>query len=137
MRRFFAAGLAGLMLTACVEDARETGASLFAENCVACHGADGRGDGPMTAELAVTPPDLTGIVARNGGVFPRDYVMSMIDGYSRGQHGAQIMPEFGAGDMGDTVVVEDDQGRGIPVPSRLLLLADYLQSIQTAQSQIP
>ena len=37
----------------------EHGAHLYAENCAVCHGADGRGDGPAAAGLAVHPADLT------------------------------------------------------------------------------
>lgn len=35
------------------------GAALFPSNCAACHGADGRGDGPLAAKLPVPPADLT------------------------------------------------------------------------------
>jgi putative copper export protein/mono/diheme cytochrome c family protein len=35
------------------------GAAVFAANCVACHGATGRGDGPAAAGQAVPPADLT------------------------------------------------------------------------------
>jgi putative copper export protein/mono/diheme cytochrome c family protein len=37
----------------------ERGAKLYAANCVACHGAGGRGDGPLAAGLPVAPADLT------------------------------------------------------------------------------
>jgi putative copper export protein/mono/diheme cytochrome c family protein len=35
------------------------GQHLFAANCVACHGAGGRGDGPAAAGLSIHPADLT------------------------------------------------------------------------------
>jgi mono/diheme cytochrome c family protein len=35
------------------------GAKLFAVNCVACHGVEGRGDGPSAKSLPVPPADLT------------------------------------------------------------------------------
>jgi putative copper export protein/mono/diheme cytochrome c family protein len=35
------------------------GARLFATNCVACHGVEGRGDGPAAKSLAIPPADLT------------------------------------------------------------------------------
>ena len=35
------------------------GARLFARNCTPCHGADGRGDGPLARGLPIPPADLT------------------------------------------------------------------------------
>ena len=35
------------------------GARLFAANCAACHGAEGRGDGPAAQSLPLRPADLT------------------------------------------------------------------------------
>jgi copper transport protein len=34
------------------------GAELYAENCASCHGADGKGDGPLAATLAPPPANL-------------------------------------------------------------------------------
>lgn len=123
-------GAACLALSACVQETEVSPQQSFMENCAACHGADGKGGGPAAAGLNPAPPDLTGLSDRNGGVFPRDYVMSTIDGYSRGVHFSAAMPVFGDGDMGDTVIVENPDGTGTPIPTRLLALADYLESIQ-------
>src|SRR5581483_3060281 len=35
------------------------GTRIYAENCVACHGAEGRGDGEAARTLTVAPADLT------------------------------------------------------------------------------
>lgn len=120
--------LAVLGLAACVEEQID-GPTAYQENCASCHGADGTGDGPAARGLAVAPPDLTMIAARNGGVFPTDRVMSTIDGLDRGTHFSAAMPEFGAGDLGETVIVEED-GLGTPVPIKLLVLTQYLEGIQ-------
>ena len=87
------------------------------------------GDGPTARALGVAAPDLTTISARNGGTFPRDQVMSIIDGLNREPHFSTAMPEFGAGDLGETIIVEND-GLGTPVPQKLLVLTEYLESIQ-------
>ncbi len=133
MRPHGAAVLASMALGACVETPMEPtaefGAFAFQQDCAACHGTDAMGAGSFGAELIEQPPDLTTISARNGGVFPRDEVMSVIDGFARGDHFSAAMPEFGAGDMGEIVLVEE-AGIATPVPVRLLALAEYLESIQ-------
>lgn len=121
--------LAVLALAACVEEEPVDGRTAYLDNCAACHGADGTGNGPAARGLSVAPPDLTTISARNGGTFPRDAVMSTIDGYNAGDHLSGAMPEFGAGDMGETVIVENN-GLGTPVPMTLLVLTDYIESLQ-------
>lgn len=120
--------LAAFSVTACVQEPID-GRTAFQADCAGCHGAHGAGDGPIARTLDTQPPDLTQITARNGGTFPKTRVMSTIDGLDRGTHFSAAMPEFGAGDMGDTVVVEED-GIGTPVPMRLLVLTEYLESIQ-------
>lgn len=122
--------IAALALTACVEtpDAPE-GKQLYMDNCASCHGFDAKGTGEMADVLIKMPPDLTTLKARYKGEFPTDYVMSTIDGLSRKPHFSGAMPEFGAGGMGDTVIVEKD-GIGTPVPSELLALTEYLESVQ-------
>ncbi|PJI92518.1 cytochrome c [Yoonia maricola] len=120
--------LAVLGLTACVDEPVD-GRTAYLENCASCHGSSATGDGPAARDLAVAPPDLTTIAARNGGVFPTNQVMSTIDGLDRGAHFSVAMPEFGAGDLGETVIVEND-GLGTPVPMKLLVLTEYLESIQ-------
>ncbi len=126
-----AAVLGAFVLGACVaEEPEVSGQAAFMDKCAACHGADGRGSLAMGLSLSPHAPDLTGLSAANGGEFPRDYVMSTIDGYTRGTHVRGVMPEFGAGDLGRTVIVENPDGTGTPVPVVLLALADYLESLQ-------
>ncbi len=126
--------LIGLLLTlaGCVPPPPDrSGRALFQDNCVGCHGTGGRGDGPAAAGLDRRPADLTGISRRNGGTFPMARVMSVIDGYSRAQHGAQVMPEFGEVlDGGQTVLADTGDGIMTPAPADLVAIAEYLRSIQ-------
>ena len=56
------------------------GDSLYVENCLACHGTGGRGDGPDAPGLEPVPADLTVHVPvhEDGAIF--DFVMDGIDG---------------------------------------------------------
>ena len=72
------------------------GATLFRSYCATCHGATGRGDGAMSAQLRRQPPDLTTFAQRNGGVFPAERVRQVIDGTGIAAHGDRDMPVWGA-----------------------------------------
>lgn len=121
--------IAALSLTACIDVPEPDGKQAFMENCASCHGFDAKGTGEMADILIKMPPDLTTLTQRYGGVFPTDYVMSTIDGYSRKDHFSGAMPEFGAAGLGETVIVEKD-GIGTPVPAELLALTEYLEGVQ-------
>ena len=121
--------LTAIGLAGCVEVQEPDGRQLFMENCASCHGADAKGDGEMSQHLVKMAPDLTKLSIRNGGVFPTDEVMATIDGLNRAPHFSGAMPEFGAGDMGETIVVERN-GLGTPVPADLLALTQYLEEVQ-------
>ncbi|MEO0939104.1 MAG: cytochrome c [Pseudomonadota bacterium] len=125
-----AAALAGCnMIVPEPDTSAAFGARAFQDKCAVCHGVDGTGAGVASLGLGGPPPDLTLLSAQNGGVFPRDYVMSVIDGFTRQSHPHTAMPEFGAEDMGPTVQVEQD-GISTPIPSDLIALANYLETIQ-------
>ena len=128
-----AALLATALLAACVTTEPEpqiTGKALFEDNCASCHGVSGIGDGPAASGLSKPPADLTHISARNGGEFPMARVMSTINGYFRTDDTATIMPHFGDLLEGDTVLVDTGDGILTPTPERLVLLGEYLRSIQ-------
>lgn len=84
----------GTMRTASAPTAE--GAELYRLHCAGCHGATGRGDGPVAPQMAVAVPDLTRIAARRGGRFPEDEVARIIDGLSPlAAHGTRHMPVWG------------------------------------------
>ncbi|MEX0312008.1 MAG: cytochrome c [Tateyamaria sp.] len=107
----------------------ERGKMLFAQKCAVCHGTDATGAGAASLGLGGPPPDLTTLSAQNRGVFPSDFVMSVIDGFNRRDHPSSAMPEFGNDDLGPLVQVEDG-GASTPIPADLVALAAYIESIQ-------
>jgi len=103
------------------------GAKIYANNCTACHGF--RADEEAVLAGGEIAPNLSQISARNGGEFPRAAVLSQIDGFSRGSHAGQVMPEFGAELTGPLVPVDID-GTLTPTPRPLAALLAYLEDIQ-------
>ena len=74
----------------------DEGKMEFLSSCAPCHGTDGKGKGPVSAELKGTPPDLTVLAKKNNGVFPVAAVFETIDGRkSVSAHGTGEM-HFGA-----------------------------------------
>lgn len=126
--------IGALLLTAGCQTARPDdpatrGKTIFDGYCAACHGAGGRGDGPLAADLPVTPADLAMLSAGNGGVFPTEPVMAQIYGYP-GRFHRGLMPEFGPLLDGPKVDWTAASGEVIETPQALLDLVAYLETIQ-------
>lgn len=130
-----ALAVAALVLAACLPDGAQLGAApadgraLYGQYCAACHGPTGRGDGPGAEGMRPRPTDLTGLAARNGGVFPLVPVMSRVYGYHSGKAGSGPMPEFGPLLEGRTVLVETGPGIMTPTPEKLVALAEHVAAL--------
>jgi mono/diheme cytochrome c family protein len=101
-----------------------SGQDLYQRFCAACHGAEGRGDGPVAATFKVEVPDLTLLARRAGGVYPRERVVRIIDGrHILGAHGSRTMPVWGE-DLSRLEAGNPDAERA----TRIVIdrLADYL-----------
>lgn len=86
-----------------------TGAELYGRFCGSCHGAGGRGDGPVAATMKVEVPDLTRLSRRPGG-FPEEQVRRIIDGRETlAAHGRRSMPVWGY-EFASATVAEPDAG---------------------------
>jgi mono/diheme cytochrome c family protein len=75
-----------------------SGRDLFEFYCAACHGRNGKGDGPVAPALKTKPADLTTIASRNGGTFPSHRVESFVAGDTevpQPAHGTRAMPVWG------------------------------------------
>lgn len=127
--------ISALLLSGCAFENAATrtdalrGKALYDERCVQCHGRNGEGAGAASLGLGLPPPSLRQLAQNNGGVFPTEFVMATIDGLSRHNEIAAAMPEFGAGDLGPIIQVED-AGLSAPIPADLIALASYLETIQ-------
>jgi mono/diheme cytochrome c family protein len=105
-----------------------SGAELFDRFCASCHGAEARGDGPVSRSLNVAVPDLTTIAMRYGD-FPAGRIRDVIDG--RGidmrAHGTRTMPVWGY-----EFWVEEgaDVNAQQAVRNAIGLLVEYLRSVQ-------
>jgi mono/diheme cytochrome c family protein len=102
------------------------GASIFRNNCAACHGLNGRGKGPAAKALKRDVPDLTRLSQRNEGAFPAIHVRNTI------MFGADdLLPAHGSKDMpiwGPVFhEIDFDQDLG---NVRLENITKYLESIQ-------
>jgi mono/diheme cytochrome c family protein len=100
------------------------GIDIYRAYCASCHGAQGKGDGPVAPALTTKIPDLTTIAQRNGGVFPTNRVRKIIMGEdSIVGHGSREMPVWGP--IFHQVERDRDYGE-----VRLQNVTDYLKSIQ-------
>ena len=101
------------------------GPDLFRAHCAACHGPEGKGNGPAGAALKTKPADLTVLAKNNGGRFPTQRVQRFISGDdpSLPSHGSREMPVWGP----IFHQVEEDQDFG---NVRLQNLIKYLETIQ-------
>jgi mono/diheme cytochrome c family protein len=101
---------------------------MYQRYCASCHGAGGKGDGPIAGALRKPPADLTQLAKRAGGRFEEPTIMAIIDGRRLvAEHGPREMPVWGA------VFDEELEDRAYTRYTGLLqsrLLADYLRSLQ-------
>ena len=113
----------------------DVGRLEYQANCAACHGPEGKGDGPVAEVLTTAPSDLTTISERYSGEFPRDFLFEVIDGRNMiNPHGDRHMPIWGRRFMAraqeqSAEVAWDVDARSI-VLGRMTALVEYLASIQ-------
>jgi mono/diheme cytochrome c family protein len=118
--------------TAVAADKVDLGKREYESNCIACHGRDLKG-GAYVDFLKVSPPDLTLLSKKNGGVFPLERVYAVIDGRQEIKaHGPRDMPIWGrdyqikAGEY----YVDMNYDPEAFVRGRIFALIDYLNRMQ-------
>jgi mono/diheme cytochrome c family protein len=91
------AAAAAMLIGSGVAAAEETtGRDAYLEYCASCHGPEGKGDGPMAAELKKKPANLTRLAQKHGSPLPKDRLLDFIDGRDMVRsHGSREMPVWG------------------------------------------
>lgn len=73
----------------------DNGRIEFLSKCAGCHGADGKGRGPMTSKLKRKPTDLTALAKNNNDVFSTEAIAAVVDGRGAVRHRRLEMPIWG------------------------------------------
>lgn len=102
-----------------------SGKEMFTSYCAACHGAEGKGNGPAAEALKTPPSDLTVLTKNNGGKYPALKVAAAIRGEAAvGAHGSKEMPVWGS--LFRTI----SGGHQGEVDQRVANLVSYIKSLQ-------
>ena len=105
------------------------GRPLYLRYCAACHGRQGRGDGPVAPALEEKPTDLTQLAATHGDEFPLQAVVDAIDGTRTVRaHGVSEMPVWGEVFQPYRASPKEK----LAARSKIIAIADYLRSLQGA-----
>lgn len=101
-----------------------SGVEMYNSYCAACHGKDGKGNGPAAAALKTPPTDLTELAKKNNGKFPAEHIATVLRAGVSGAHGSADMPVWGP--LFSQVSSHDDS----IVQMRVSNLIKYLESLQ-------
>jgi mono/diheme cytochrome c family protein len=109
----------------------DLGKREYDNNCATCHGLDGKGNGPFVELLKRSPPDLTTLARRNGGLFPVSKAYDVIEGAGPG-HGGRDMPIWGKdySTRAADYYIDVPYDREAFVRGRILALIEYLNRLQ-------
>jgi len=145
--KFLKPGITGVMAIATLAagtafaEEETIGSDEYRTSCLSCHGAGGRGDGPMAKFLTPKPANLTTIAKNNGGqypnikagAFPFQRIYQIIDGRTMVEaHGDRAMPVWGS----RYLMAQPKSLSNYPgeyekvVRGRILELVYYIQTIQ-------
>lgn len=107
----------------------------FVNYCASCHGADGKGKGPMAGALKGKPTDLTMLTKNNNGYFPYLKLRRVIDGQVEDgnirAHSSHEMPVWGNVFRSELGVTDGREGGNYAIAkARILHIVDYISSIQ-------
>jgi mono/diheme cytochrome c family protein len=102
-----------------------SGAYLYRAFCATCHGETGKGDGPVADIADRRPADLTILRRNNGGTYPRDRVLRVLENVEPlPGHQPPAMPNW------RNVLKTTEGGDERVIRTRLEALADHVGTLQ-------
>jgi mono/diheme cytochrome c family protein len=102
-----------------------SGAYLYRAFCATCHGETGKGDGPVADIADRRPADLTVLRRSNGGTYPRDRVLRVLENAEPiPGHDPPAMPNW------RNVLKTTEGGDERVIRTRLEALADHVATLQ-------
>lgn len=110
----------------------DPGKREFDANCAVCHGSTGKGNGPYQDMLKRSPPDLTTLSRRNGGILPANRLYEAIEGANLPAHGSRDMPIWGTAFriQAGEYYADMPYDTAVYVRSRILALVEYINRLQ-------
>lgn len=127
-------GMAVFSTGAIAQQKVDLGKQEYEAKCASCHGVSGKGDGPLAGLLKKTPPDLTQLAKKNGGVLPTGRLFDVIEGNNVPSHGTREMPVWGREfRVEDAQYLKEARGNydsAALVRARVLMLLEYVDRLQ-------
>lgn len=107
-----------------------SGAQLYKDYCSACHGTEGRGDGPVGRFLKGPPANLRTLAQRNNGKYPAEYVAAILRfGTDNAAHGTSDMPIWGPVFRAQKDKQKNKRGADL----RIQDLTEFVESLQQSE----
>lgn len=104
-----------------------SGKQMYASYCASCHGVDGKGNGPVASSLKQTPADLSVLSRNNGGKYPTDHVIAVLQfGAAASAHGTADMPVWGP----VLSKLDESSTQSSSKALRISNLAKYIETLQ-------
>jgi mono/diheme cytochrome c family protein len=102
-----------------------SGIDMYKQYCAACHGTDGKGNGPAASAMKTPPTDLTQLAKKHDGKYPANMVAGVLKfGGGPASHGSADMPVWGP------LLQSLDKYHDAVVQQRISNLVNYVQTLQ-------
>jgi mono/diheme cytochrome c family protein len=107
----------------------QSGKQMYTDYCAACHGKDGKGNGPAASAMKAAPANLSLLAKNNGGKYPAAHVAAVLTfGDEKPAHGSKDMPVWGQLFQS---LNWSSSTKEMEAKQRINALNNYIESLQT------